>query len=270
MLAIIAGQGALPAMLYEHLAAAGATPVVAEIDGYPTTLPGRDRIRFRLETIGTMLSELQSRGVTEVCLAGRIARPAFDLNAVDEATQRFIALIANALQDGDDGALRAGLDILENAGFKVCAAQDILPDLTPPPGILSDNQPTSRDRADAERGAAIMAALGGSDVGQACVVAGRQAIAIEAAGGTDWMLRSISDGQRPEGPSGGILFKAPKAGQDRRADMPVIGPETVHQAARAGLAGIVVEAGGVLVLGLEATREAARAEGLFLWVRKAS
>ncbi len=270
MLAIIAGQGALPAMLYEHLAAAGTTPVVVEFDGYPTILPGQDRVQFRLETIGTMLSELRSRRVTEVCLAGRIPRPSFDLSAVDEATQRLIPIIANALQSGDDGALRAGLDILENAGFKVCAAQDLLPDLTPPPGILSDIQPSSSDRADAERGASIMAAMGGVDVGQACVVAGRQAIAVEALGGTDWMLRSISDGQRPEGPSGGILFKAPKAGQDRRADMPVIGPETVHQAARAGLAGIVIEAGGVLVLGLAATREAALAEGLFLWVRKAS
>jgi hypothetical protein len=50
----------------------------------------------------------------------------------------------------------------------------------------------------------------------------------------------------------------------------VIGPETVRNAAAAGLAGVAVEAGGVLVLGLkEAAAEADRL-GLFLWGREAS
>ena len=270
MLAIIAGQGALPGMLYAHLVAAGAPPAVAELEGFPAHLPGGQTMRFRLETLGTLLNDLKSSGVSEVCLAGRIGRPALDPDAVDQATQPIIPIIEQAMQDGDDGALRAALGIFENAGFTVRAAQDILPDLTPPPGILSDLRPTSRDRADAKRAAAIITAMGGADVGQACVVAAGQAIAIEAAGGTDWMLRSISDGRRPAGPGGGILFKAPKPGQDRRVDMPVIGAETVRFAARAALTGIVVEAGGVLVLDLAATQQAALAEGLFLWVRKAS
>ena len=70
----------------------------------------------------------------------------------------------------------------------------------------------------------------------------------------------------PQGP-GGVLFKAPKPGQDRRIDLPTIGPDTVAQAAAAGLAGIAWEAGGVIVLDRAATIEAARAAGLFLWSR---
>ncbi|HHY02544.1 MAG TPA: LpxI family protein, partial [Paracoccus sp.] len=65
----------------------------------------------------------------------------------------------------------------------------------------------------------------------------------------------------------GVLFKAPKPGQDRRIDLPAIGPDTVAQAARAGLAGIAWQAGGVLLLDREATIAAARAAGLFLWAR---
>ena len=270
MLALIAGQGALPGMLYAHLAASGLAPVVAEFDGHPAHLPAEAPIRFRFETIGTLLSDLQARGVSEVCVAGGIPRLPLDPGAVDAATQRLVPAITAALSDGDDGALRAGLQILESAGFRVRAAQDIMPELTPPPGILSAAEPSARDRADAARAATILAAMGAADVGQACVVAAGQAIVLEALGGTDWMLRSISDRRRPESAGGGILFKAPKPGQDRRVDMPVIGPETVRQAARAGLAGIVVEAQGVLVLGLEATRAAANSEGLFLWVREAS
>ena len=45
----------------------------------------------------------------------------------------------------------------------------------------------------------------------------------------------------------GVLVKAPKAGQDHRIDLPVIGPPTVEAAAAAGLAGLAVVAGSTLV-----------------------
>ena len=89
--------------------------------------------------------------------------------------------------------------------------------------------------------------MGVADVGQACIVARRQALAIEAMPGTDWMLASLKD-TRDGLPEGGLLFKAPKPGQDRRVDLPAIGPETIRAAAEAGLRGIVIEAGGVMLL----------------------
>ena len=52
-------------------------------------------------------------------------------------------------------------------------------------------------------------------------------------------------------------------------DLPAIGPGTVAGAAAAGLAGVVVEAGGVMILNLRATVAAADSAGLFLWAREA-
>ena len=112
-----------------------------------------------------------------------------------------------------------------------------------------------------------MTAVGPADIGQGCVVVAGQALAIEALGGTDWMLDSLAGNRRPAGPSGGILYKAPKPGQDRRADLPVIGPQTMAGVKAAGLSGIVIEEGGVIVLDQAATIGAADAAGLFLWVR---
>ena len=51
--------------------------------------------------------------------------------------------------------------------------------------------------------------------------------------------------------------------------MPAIGPHTIAGAARAGLDGIVIQAGGVMVLDLPETLKAAHDAGLFLWVRDA-
>ncbi|HEY1309550.1 MAG TPA: UDP-2,3-diacylglucosamine diphosphatase LpxI, partial [Pseudolabrys sp.] len=45
----------------------------------------------------------------------------------------------------------------------------------------------------------------------------------------------------------GVLVKAPKPGQDRRFDLPSIGPQTVEGVARAGLAGIAVVAGSTII-----------------------
>ena len=66
----------------------------------------------------------------------------------------------------------------------------------------------------------------------------------------------------------GVLYKAPKPGQDLRLDLPAIGPGTLRRAAAAGLAGVAVEARGVMVLGYAATVAAADSAGLFLWGRE--
>ena len=67
----------------------------------------------------------------------------------------------------------------------------------------------------------------------------------------------------------GVLYKAPKPGQDLRLDLPAIGPSTVQGAAAAGLAGVAVQADGVMILGFAETVAAADAAGLFLWGRPA-
>ena len=45
----------------------------------------------------------------------------------------------------------------------------------------------------------------------------------------------------------GVLVKAPKPHQDRRFDLPTIGPRTVDEVARAGLRGIAVVAGSAII-----------------------
>ena len=66
---------------------------------------------------------------------------------------------------------------------------------------------------------------------------------------------------------GGILFKGPKPNQDRRADLPVIGVGTAQGVVAAGLDGIVIEAGGVMVLDLPEVLEILDGADKVLWVR---
>lgn len=262
MLALIAGQGVLPQILADRCA----PKAIRELEGYPSGLPGARS--FRIEQLGTLLQELRAEGITEVCFAGAIRRPPLDPAKVDAATMPLVPRMLATLQLGDDAVLRTALGFFEEAGFAVRGVDAYLPELLPKPGILTRAQPGVRDLKDATRAAEVHAALASADVGQGCVVANGLVLAVEAHGGTDWMLRSLSDGRRPEGPDGGLLFKAPKAGQDRRVDLPVIGPETVANVQKAELSGIAIAAGGVLVLQLDEIIAAANAEGLFVWIRE--
>ena len=60
----------------------------------------------------------------------------------------------------------------------------------------------------------------------------------------------------------GVLVFSPA---HRRIDLPALGPQTIAGAARAGLAGIVFEADGVLFEAPDACIEQANRAGLFLY-----
>ena len=262
MLAIIAGRGALPAVIVGH---ESPKPLVCALEGFPPTGIEPDRV-FRLEHLGTLLNDLRDMGIERVCFAGGISRPAIDPSLIDAATMPLVPVMMKAIGSGDDGALRAVISVFEQAGLSVQAAHDIVPELLPSVGCATETKPDKFAEKDAARGQAIVAALGPADVGQACIVKRNQALAIEGVFGTAWMLQSLKD--RPDDP-GGLLYKAPKPGQERRADLPLIGPDTVQQAAQAGLDGVVIEAGGVMVLDYEEALKACNRHGLYLWVREA-
>ena len=251
-LALIAGQGALPQLL----ACARPDAICYHLDGFaPDDVSSQP---FRIERLGSFIAALQANGVTEVCFAGRIARPLLDPSAIDAATLPLVPRMMQALQAGDDSALRVVLEIFEEAGLHVIAAQDVLPLLLVVP---VQGTPSDRDRKDIARAMQVHAALDPLDVGQGCVVAGGQVLSIEAMPGTDWMLASL---RHFDGPVGGVLFKAAKARQDRRVDMATIGPDTVTGAAAAGLSGIAVVQDDILVLDAQEMTHRLTRTGLFL------
>ncbi|WOI57020.1 LpxI family protein [Palleronia sp. LCG004] len=263
--ALIAGEGRLPLLLAERVE----FDRIAALEGFEPEGLKLDR-RFRGETIGSFIADLASEGITRICLAGGIARPALDPSKLDAATMPLVPRLAQAVMEGDDAALRMVLTFFEESGITPVGAHELCPELLPPEGMLA-GELTDAARRDVDRGDAILAAMGAVDIGQACVVARGQALAIEAMAGTDWMLATLAaargQGRLAVGlPQGGILCKAPKPTQDRRVDLPAIGPDTIRNAAAAGLSGIAIEAGGVMLLDAEEAIALSRDSGLLLWV----
>jgi DUF1009 family protein len=263
MLALIAGGGGLPQRVAGALADA---PLICAYEG--TTPVGLEPdLVFRLETLGTLLAELTARGVTQVCFCGAVARPSFDPSKLDAATLPLVPVFQKALAAGDDGALRALVDIFQTAGLTVVAAHDLAPDLMARGGVLSQRQPDAQMRDDAARGAGVVRCLAPMDVGQCCVVGQGQVMGVEAIGGTDHLLSTLPDRARS---ASAVLFKGPKPGQSHLVDMPTIGPDTLRRAHAAGLAGVVIEAGSVILLEPDACVALADELDLVLWARAAT
>jgi DUF1009 family protein len=137
-----------------------------------------------------------------------------------------------------------------------------------PEGVLGRERPSAREHGDIDRALKLIATLGPFDVGQAAVIADGHVIAVEAAEGTDHMLARIAELRRlgrVAAPKGvGVLVKAPKPGQDRRFDLPSIGPRTIALVASAGLAGLAVTAGSTMIAEAEETITAADREKIFI------
>jgi DUF1009 family protein len=268
-LALIAGAGALPAAL---AAALPERPFVAVMEGFAPEGLAPD-LTFRIERLYPFFAALQDHGVTQVAFAGAVRRPRLDPALFDAQTAQIVPRLMQSLAQGDDATLREVIALFEDEGFRIAGAAEIAPALVPPEGLHAGSL-TPRDQQDAARAAVIAEALGRVDVGQGCVVAQGICLAAETIAGTDAMLAQVAglpDGLRPNPQAGrGLLYKAPKPMQDRRIDLPTLGPATVAAAARAGLGGIAWEAGGVIALDLPAMQEAAASAGMFLWSRAAA
>lgn len=263
--AIIAGAGHLPSALAAQLDA----PLVCALEGFAPQGVTPD-LTFRIERLVPLFDALHAADVGRVAFAGAVQRPRLDPAMFDAATATLVPRLLAAMGQGDDATLREVIALFEEAGFTVAGTADIAPGLVPGPGMLAGT-PTPQDEADAARAAAIVAALGAVDVGQGCVVQQGLCLGVEVLSGTDALLAGIGDlgPLRPDAARGrGLFYKAAKPGQDGRIDLPTLGPATVAAVARAGLGGIVWQAGAVICLDLPAMQADATALGLFLWARE--
>lgn len=261
---IIAGGGSLPGVLIRACRAHG-WPVFVVVLDRTQTAPEIEAVPhqfIRIGAVGAILSALREAGAREVVLAGGIKRPSFLSLKPDARGVKLLAKLGGQLGQGDDALLRTIVAEIESEGFTSIGAQDLLRDLVAPEGCWGRVDADDAAHDDIARALHVVKTLGALDIGQAAVVQQGIVLGVEAVEGTDALLERVG-ALRREGP-GGVLVKAAKPDQERRADLPTIGVETVRRAAEAGLRGIAVEAGNAIVVDREGMIAAADEAGLFV------
>lgn len=260
---IIAGGGPLPREVATAARAAGRDVFILALEGAtdPQTVTDLPHAWVPIGQLGRSLRALRDADVGEVCMIGPVRRPTLASLRLD---LRAMSLLPRYLSHagGDDGLLRLLVGELEREGFRVVGAHEIAGDLTAPAGVLTRLRPDEQAERDIARGITVARRLGEVDVGQAVVVQQGLVLGVEAIEGTDALLERVA-GLRRDGP-GGVLVKLCKPGQERRTDLPTVGPATVEGAARAGLRGIALEAGATLLVERGRAIDAADRAGLFI------
>ncbi|MGZ8364306.1 MAG: LpxI family protein [Caulobacteraceae bacterium] len=269
-LGIVAGGGSLPIEIAQACEAAGrpffAVRLKGMTDAGMADFPGED---IEIARLGAVIEAFKREGCEAICLAGNVKRPDFKSLKPDFYGVKALPGILAAARKGDDALLRELLRLFEKEGFRIEGADAAAGDIVLTEGPQGTFNPRDLHLADIQLGIEAARQLGNLDIGQAVVVCGGLVLAVEAQEGTGAMLDRCA--HLPEAIRGtvearrGVLVKLAKPSQDLRVDLPTIGLQTVEAASKAGLAGIVGEAGGMLIVGRREVVEAADRHGLFLY-----
>lgn len=263
-LGIIAGGRDLPRELIERCRAIGRPHFVLAFKGQtdPDTVKDTDHAWVHVGAVGQALKHLRQAGVEDLVMVGPLRRPSWSELRPDAKGALWVARLTR-LGFGDDSLLRIITQELEKEGFNVVGVDSLMgDDFLAPLGVMGTVEPDAIARQDVKRGVEVALALGKVDVGQAVIIQQGMVLGVEALEGTDGLIERCKALARPG--AGGILVKIAKPGQERRVDLPTIGPETVESAIQAGLRGIAIEAGSVQILYRKLMLEKANQAGIFI------
>jgi DUF1009 family protein len=269
-LGIVCGGGVVPFAVAEAASRRGLRVVLFPLRGWANgpAVAAYPHHWIAIGQLDRFFRLANEEGCRDIVLVGTMVRPALSELKLDWGTLRRMPAILRAFRGGDDHLLGGLARILEGAGLCLRGLADVAPEIIATAGLLGRHAPDDQAGRDIDRGFALLAAMSPFDVGQAAVVAGGYVMAVEAAEGTDAMLERIAvlreTGRIRLKPGAGVLTKAPKRRQDRRLDLPSIGPDTVARVDAAGLAGIAVVAGATVLAEPQRIVEAADRAGLFV------
>ena len=259
-LAIISGSGELPKIIRNFYKKA------LQINFSNSNSFIKTKVIYcEFEKLGFLFDCLKKNGIKRVVMAGAIARPQLDKSKMDQYTFNLFSELSAKLVQGDNELLSFIASEFERKGYKILGASDLVPNLTVNAGFVcgSPYEFLSRDIKKAD---SVLKILSPEDIGQSVVVENGLVLGIETLQGTNELLKFVSKTSpnlRVRG-SGGIFVKRPKTHQDLRFDMPTIGPSTVELAYKAGLRGLIISPGSVMLLEREKCVKLAETNNFFI------
>ena len=263
-LGIIAGMGDLPRSIIDACIQQNRPYFVVALEDAAdaSTVEHSPHIWVRLGAIGKALGALKDEGCEELVMAGRVKRPRITSLRPDLKATKLLTRLGSNLLTGDDELLTSIVAFLEEEGFSVVGADQVVQELLTPEGLIGSIYPDKKSQSDIEFGAKIARSVGALDIGQAVIIQNRYVLGVEAAEGTDELIRRCAHYRQDE--KGGVLVKVKKPNQEGRVDLPTIGVATVEALAEAGFAGIAIEAGGSLLLHKRELARRADQLGIFI------
>jgi len=261
---LIAGDGTLTFLLTAHLRNRR-HPVVAV--GHRGLTRGdlesaADRFQWvNIGQLGGIIDFLKKEGVRRAVFIGGVSKQHFfSPGSQVQPDERALQVLARLKDRKDDAILRAIAGEMEKEGIRVISPAIFLKKEMADKGCWTRRKPTEREEKGVLFGWNMAKKMGRLDIGQCLVVKDQMVLAVEAIEGTDETIRR--GGRLGKGEV--MVVKVCKPRQDRRLDLPVIGPTTVQTLEEGGATALVVEAGKTIVVDKEEVIRLANEKGICL------
>lgn len=244
-LSLIAGSGALVPEVIEAARGRGYELQILSLKGR-RGVRGMPAVPLDFNDPARAFEAVRSFGATIMTMAGGLRLS----DRARESVLRFIGASGTSLGDASLSSFASYLT--QQTGARIVGVHEIAPALLAPEGEIGGPPATDELREAGALALALARQAGAIDLGQAVVVAGRRAIATEDIAGTDALLKRVRIYRRfglaADGQSKLVLAKSAKPGQPLFVDLPAIGPMTIKNARKAGIALIVVQAGATILI----------------------
>ena len=232
-------------------------------------LKSRKKNIFNLEVyeLRKILNILKLKNISEIIFLGKIDRPNLKNFKLDGEIDKFIPILASAYKKGDDFLLKRILNMFKQHGYLIKSPLDLSTSYLLSKKDLKVN-PDHRTKLDIKKGREILIAMSKFDNAQSIVIVDGYILAIEAAEGTDQMLRRVIDIRKRNNTineNKGVLVKIPKKNQSRLVDLPVLAPRTIEIVAKANLSSIALDPLSTLILNKKIFLKKAKKENIDLF-----
>ncbi len=186
---------------------------------------------------GQILSLINEKKCKKVLFAGKIDKPKISKMRLDLKGIYYIPRIIKAAKLGDAAILKELMKILNENKIKVIKSNFFNPELTLSKGIYTRLKPNKSNLENIKMGINDLYKINSHNHVQGLVIRNKKILMRETKKGTKKMLLLIKKHKKHSG----ILIKFPKKKQDKRADLPTIGLETLKDCSKAGINGIVLK-----------------------------
>jgi len=239
-LGLIAGNGRFPILFSDAARRRGVSVVAIALK--EETDPSLEKFVDKLYWISvgelkSIIDIFRREKIKKAVMAGRITKTRLfkDTPKMDSTTRGLLSKVADK---NDMSLLRKAASVLKLFGITLADSTMFMEDYMPERGVLSRREPTREEWADIKFGFSLAKKTSGLDIGQTVVVKSKTILAIEAIEGTDEAV--LRGGKLGNGDV--VAVKVARPRQDKRFDIPTVGPETLRSLEKAGGRVLAIEA----------------------------
>ena len=262
--AIIAGQGYLPREVYKACIKKDIRVEIIRLDKQNEDVFSDVKTHcIPVHAISNIIETIKLHNIKHIVLAGYVKRASIPKLMLDiKGAKLLTKIIKHGFSDA--ALLNSIILFLEKEGFTIVPSEQIATDIIAESGNLTNVRISKDNMEDIKFGIKILEGMSKFDMGQALVIQNRLILGVEAAEGTDELIKRCGVIQQKFGTEP-VLVKICKPKQDRRVDLPCIGDETIKFLKEFKIKGVAVQANASLILNREKAIETANKNNIFIY-----